>query len=152
ARPGRSGRGARRPLARAHARRSPARRREPLARARSRDVGAHEAFLRRRSPARAAPGARASGGPNPGPIGHALVLALLLGGLHAAGGLELIPMTWDDASTADVTELVRRISARDPDAESELVARYGRGVSILIQRASSDPSVVDDVFQQTFQL
>ena len=45
-----------------------------------------------------------------------------------------------------------RIRARDPEAESELVSRYGRGVSMLIRRSSSDSSVVDDLYQQTFQI
>ena len=45
-----------------------------------------------------------------------------------------------------------RIRAGDPEAESELVSRYGRGVSMLIHRSSSDSSAVDDLYQQTFQI
>ena len=51
-----------------------------------------------------------------------------------------------------VSELVRRIRAGDGDAESELVSRYGRGVGMLIRRSSRDASVVDDLYQQTFQV
>lgn len=58
----------------------------------------------------------------------------------------------DDASPGTPAELVRRIRGGDAAAESELVSRYGRGVTILIQRASSDASAVDDLYQQTFQL
>jgi RNA polymerase sigma-70 factor (ECF subfamily) len=47
---------------------------------------------------------------------------------------------------------VRRIRAGDRDAESELVSRYGRGVGMLIRRSSRDASVVDDLYQLTFQL
>ena len=58
----------------------------------------------------------------------------------------------DDATPGAAPELVRRIRAGDADAESELVARYRRGVTILLRRASRDPSVVDDLYQQTFQI
>ena len=61
-------------------------------------------------------------------------------------------MSRDDASWETAAELVRRIWAGDAAAESELVSRYGRGVTILIRRASSDASVVDDLYQQTFQI
>ena len=61
-------------------------------------------------------------------------------------------MSRDEASSGTAAELVRRIRAGDDAAESELVSRYGRGVTILIQRASSDASAVDDLYQQTFQI
>jgi RNA polymerase sigma-70 factor, ECF subfamily len=61
-------------------------------------------------------------------------------------------MLCDDASPGTPAELVRRIRAGDASAESELVARYGRGVTIVIHRASSDASAVDDLCQQTFQI
>jgi len=57
-----------------------------------------------------------------------------------------------DTSPGAAPELVRRIRAGDATAESELVSRYCRGVTILIRRASSDPSAVDDIYQQTFQI
>ncbi|MGA7989865.1 MAG: sigma-70 family RNA polymerase sigma factor [Thermoanaerobaculia bacterium] len=61
-------------------------------------------------------------------------------------------MSRDDAAPGAATELVQRIRAGDAAAESELVALYGRGVTILVRRASSDPSAVDDLYQQTFQV
>jgi len=61
-------------------------------------------------------------------------------------------MSRDDASVRDAAELVRKIQAGDAAAESELVSRYGRGVTILIRRASSDASAVDDLYQLTFQI
>jgi len=61
-------------------------------------------------------------------------------------------MSRDDASPETAAELVGRIRAGDAAAESELVARYRRGVTIVIHRASSDASAVDDLYQQTFQI
>ena len=61
-------------------------------------------------------------------------------------------MSGDDVPPESAAELVRRIRAGDAAAESELVSRYGRGVTILIHRASSDASAVDDIYQQTFQI
>jgi len=57
----------------------------------------------------------------------------------------------DGAPPDAAADLVRRIRAGDAAAESDLVSRYGRGVSMLIRRTSRDASMVDDVFQQTFQ-
>jgi RNA polymerase sigma-70 factor, ECF subfamily len=79
-------------------------------------------------------------------------VSLLLGRVHPPGGLELTVMGRDDGAPGAAAELVRRIRAGDAAAESELVSRYCRGVMILIRRASSDPSAVDDVYQQTFQI
>jgi len=61
-------------------------------------------------------------------------------------------MNRDDASSETAAEVVRRIRAGDADAESELVSRYSRGVTILIHCASRDESAVDDLHQQTFQI
>ena len=61
-------------------------------------------------------------------------------------------MNRDDRSPGAAAELVRRIRAGDAGAESELVSRYCRGVTILIRRASRDASAVDDLYQQTFQI
>jgi RNA polymerase sigma-70 factor, ECF subfamily len=61
-------------------------------------------------------------------------------------------MSRDDTSPDAPAELVGRIRAGDAGAESELVSRYGRGVTILIRRASRDTSAVDDLYQQTFQI
>jgi len=61
-------------------------------------------------------------------------------------------MLRDDASPETPAELVRRIRSGDAAAESELVSRYGRGVTILIHRSSGNASAVDDLYQQTFQI
>lgn len=61
-------------------------------------------------------------------------------------------MSRDDVSPESAAELVRKIRAGDAAAESELVSRYGRGVTILIRRASRDASALDDLYQQTFQI
>jgi RNA polymerase sigma-70 factor (ECF subfamily) len=61
-------------------------------------------------------------------------------------------MSRDDSSPGTAAELVRRIRAGDAAAESELVSRYGRGVTILVHRSSSEASAVDDLCQQTFQI
>ena len=58
----------------------------------------------------------------------------------------------DDEAPGTAAELVRRICAGDAGAESELVSRYCRGVTILIRRASRDASAVDDLYQQTLQI
>src|SRR6185295_6960843 len=57
-----------------------------------------------------------------------------------------------DASSEEAADLVRRIQAGDAAAESDLVSRFGRGVTMLIRRSSRDASAVDDIFQQTFQI
>jgi RNA polymerase sigma-70 factor (ECF subfamily) len=66
--------------------------------------------------------------------------------------MELTSSSREATSPEATSELVRKIQAGDPAAESELISRYGRGVTILIRRASSDTSAVDDLFQQTFQI
>ena len=71
--------------------------------------------------------------------------------LHS-GALDPRSMTPDDEPSVTAAELVERIRAGNPAAESELVSRYGRGVAVLIHRSSSDPSAVDDLCQQTFQI
>ena len=117
------------------------------------DVRAHEGLLRGDSPPGAAPGGGAPGRAGGGPPRTALGVAVFLGGVHDAGGLELKPKERDADPVPDsVSELVRRIRAGDGDAESELVSRYGRGVGMLIRRSSRDASVVDDLYQQTFQV
>lgn len=48
--------------------------------------------------------------------------------------------------------MVQRIIDGDRAAEAELVARYARGVRLIISRISSDRSVVDDLCQDTFKI
>ena len=49
-------------------------------------------------------------------------------------------------------ELVTRILAGEKAAESELVQQYCRGVLIILNRATGDYSLSEDLSQETFQL
>jgi RNA polymerase sigma-70 factor (ECF subfamily) len=49
-------------------------------------------------------------------------------------------------------ELVRRIQAGDPAAESELVARFSRGLLLMLRHLARDPTLADDLHQETFAL
>jgi RNA polymerase sigma-70 factor (ECF subfamily) len=48
--------------------------------------------------------------------------------------------------------LVARILAGEKAAETELVQQYSRGVSIILNRATGDRSLSEDLSQDTFQL
>jgi RNA polymerase sigma-70 factor (ECF subfamily) len=52
----------------------------------------------------------------------------------------------------DPVALVERIRAGDPDAESELVARYGNGLSYLLRKITGDRSLSEDLLQETFRV
>lgn len=52
----------------------------------------------------------------------------------------------------DPVALVERIRAGDPDAESELVARYRNGLSYLLRKITGDPSSSEDLLQETFRV
>lgn len=56
--------------------------------------------------------------------------------------------------TADETpgHMVRRILAGERSAEEELVRRYHRGLATIVGRIARDPSVTEDICQETFQL
>jgi RNA polymerase sigma-70 factor, ECF subfamily len=60
------------------------------------------------------------------------------------------------ASPADSSkfaeDLVRRIRAGEPSAESELVVRYRGRVTLLLRQTSRDASSLDDLHQQTFRV
>ena len=49
-------------------------------------------------------------------------------------------------------DLVERIRAGDSRAENELVLRYSRGVLFLLRRMTRDPTLADDLHQDTFQV
>jgi RNA polymerase sigma-70 factor, ECF subfamily len=49
-------------------------------------------------------------------------------------------------------QLVASIIAGQPGAEDELVRRYSRGVSVILRHACGDPSLVDDLYQDTFRI
>ncbi len=61
-------------------------------------------------------------------------------------------MAREETSGDSATELVRKIREGDRTAEEELISRYRRGVTILLNRASGDASAVDDLYQETFQI
>jgi len=48
--------------------------------------------------------------------------------------------------------LVERIQDGDAAAEAELVARYARGIALLIAHTCRDSGVVDDLCQETFRI
>ncbi len=54
--------------------------------------------------------------------------------------------------TAQSGELVARILAGEKAAESELVERYSRGVFIILNRATGDHALSEDLSQETFRL
>jgi len=53
-------------------------------------------------------------------------------------------------AAAATAAMVRRIIDGDRAAEAEFVARYARGVRMIVSRTSSDRSAVDDLCQETF--
>jgi RNA polymerase sigma-70 factor, ECF subfamily len=56
-------------------------------------------------------------------------------------------------TSADLmTDLVRRIVAGDPAAESELVQRFSRATSFLLRRLTRDDAMAEDLYQETFRL
>jgi RNA polymerase sigma-70 factor (ECF subfamily) len=50
------------------------------------------------------------------------------------------------------SDLVNRILAGDQSAEEELVQHYSRGVSFIINRATRNRSVTEDLSQETFRI
>lgn len=57
-----------------------------------------------------------------------------------------------EAPEGDVASLVRRIQAGDPAAESELVARFSRGLLLMLRRLVQNPALADDLHQETLSL
>jgi RNA polymerase sigma-70 factor, ECF subfamily len=51
-----------------------------------------------------------------------------------------------------MADLVRRIVARDPSAEAELVERFSRAVTFLLRRLARDVVLAEDLHQETFRL
>jgi RNA polymerase sigma-70 factor, ECF subfamily len=58
----------------------------------------------------------------------------------------------EEAPGSDLSDLVRRIQAGDPAAESELVARFSRGLLLMLRRLVQNPALADDLHQETFAL
>jgi len=57
-----------------------------------------------------------------------------------------------EADAGGVAELVPRIRSGDKQAEGELDQRYRRGMSIIIRRRVSDPTLVEDLVQETLRI
>ena len=55
-------------------------------------------------------------------------------------------------AAASLTDLVSRIRSQDSAAEEEFLARYWRGVTVIIRHACSDQALVEDVRQETFRV
>jgi RNA polymerase sigma-70 factor (ECF subfamily) len=58
----------------------------------------------------------------------------------------------DPAEAVAAAALAERIRAGDAQAEGELVGRYSRGLSYLLRRTTGDPSLADDLHQETFRI
>lgn len=58
----------------------------------------------------------------------------------------------EEAPGSDLADLVRRIQAGDPAAENELVARFSRGLLLMLRRLVQNPALADDLHQETFAL
>ncbi len=57
-----------------------------------------------------------------------------------------------ETEAAAAAELVRRIRSAERSAEEELVTRYSRGVLLHLKRMTRDPSLADDLHQETFRV
>jgi len=51
-----------------------------------------------------------------------------------------------------IVALVQRIVSGEPAAEAELVQRFSRALSFLLQRLTRDEAVAEDLYQETFRL
>lgn len=59
----------------------------------------------------------------------------------------------DEESEATVaSQLVERVHRGERGAEEELFARYGNGILFMLQRASGDPALAEDLRQETFRI
>jgi RNA polymerase sigma-70 factor (ECF subfamily) len=57
-----------------------------------------------------------------------------------------------EAPAGDLDELVRRIQQGEPAAENELVARFSRGLLLMLRRLVQNAALADDIHQETFAL
>ena len=55
-------------------------------------------------------------------------------------------------SGTELIEIVKRIVAGDSAAEDEVVRRYKRGITVIIDQIVRSHSATDDVFQETFKI
>ncbi len=63
-----------------------------------------------------------------------------------------VPSEDPEGSGGDSARLVERIRSGDPNADRELVERFGRGLMILLRRSSRNRGDADDLYQETFRV
>lgn len=56
------------------------------------------------------------------------------------------------ATPIAVTTLVQRIQDGDRQAEEELVARFSKGLALMLRRLTGDPALAEDLHQETFRV
>jgi RNA polymerase sigma-70 factor, ECF subfamily len=56
------------------------------------------------------------------------------------------------APSGDLADLVARIQGGDRAAEAELVARFSRGLLLMLRRLAQNPALADDLHQETLSL
>lgn len=61
-------------------------------------------------------------------------------------------MSEEPADDFDPADLVARIRSGDAAAEAELVARFSPGLLLLLRRVTRDPTLSDDLHQETFEI
>jgi RNA polymerase sigma-70 factor (ECF subfamily) len=68
------------------------------------------------------------------------------------GGGPLAPWHFVRDAPEDPASLARRIQAGDSSAEPVLVEHFGRGIRRILRHAARDPTLVDDLYQETFRV
>src|SRR3954452_17163052 len=81
----------------------------------------------------------------------ALVLALVLLGM-LRGNDAADESVESGGSPEDAARLVARIQSGDRAAEAELVARFSRGLLLMLRRLAQNPALADDLHQETLAL
>ena len=64
--------------------------------------------------------------------------------------LEVAPSPNPPEAPWDPSDLVARIRGGDRAAEAELVARYSRGITMILRRAANSHPIADDLYQDVF--
>lgn len=72
--------------------------------------------------------------------------------LVARTGRDVLQEEAAEAPAGDLSVLVLRIQAGDPDAENELVVRFSQGLLLMLRRLVRNPALADDLHQETLAL
>lgn len=56
----------------------------------------------------------------------------------------------DPSASSSALDLVSRIGAGDSSAETDLINRYAKSIRFFLQRRYRDPTLIEDVWQETF--